>query len=266
MKFKQINEKKEHEVFWAPWRNLKNPDLYTGFINPWAYEEPENLWSSLISNKANYKEYTPNIFQCPAVRETMESVYIIRNPTDSDANIEFDENKVITGVTQDQMRESPHLARYSTVESTMAHLPSINNQILFVYNFPMLFFSTTPLMMRLTSPWFGNAPHLKYGAVIPGTFDIGRWFRPLNFEFNLWDDVTRFEIKAEEPLAYVEFATDKKIVFTRFECSQKLFDLSNDMILNRRPKLKTLASRYDMFDKNPMRNLILNELAKNIAG
>ena len=56
-------------------------------------------------------------------------------------------------------------------------------------------------------------PHMQYGAVTPGQFNIGKWFRPIQTEINLWENINTFSINKDEPLAFINFLTSKKDKF-----------------------------------------------------
>ena len=49
-----------------------------------------------------------------------------------------------------------------------------------------IFFSEEDIEMTMTSPFFSDAPHLQYGSIVPGSFNISKWFRNVNLEFNIW--------------------------------------------------------------------------------
>lgn len=243
---------KEHVVYWSPWFTPDDRKQNMSGNSEWTYEEPISLWKDVSSRMSDQKD-TANYFQCPAVRDTLSPVYIIKATLEAGVKV-VDNGK---GLEQTQTRDSK-------VRMTMPHAPSQNNQIMAVYHNATMFFSEEPLVMRLCSPWFTPAPHMRYGALVPGTFDIGRWFRPLNFEFNLWEGVREFHIEDGEPLAYIEFATDERIKFVRFKVTDELYNISNDSIHARSKKWKTLAGRYNLFDSNPINKWILKEVKANV--
>ena len=65
----------------------------------------------------------------------------------------------------------------------------------------------------------------KNTITIPGTFNVGKWPRPLDFSFCLLDKI---EIKEGDPLYYIKFNTKEPINFKRFIVS----DLYKKYIFN----------------------------------
>lgn len=249
---------KELVVYWAPWLMKGWAGAKPDFSVPSEimFSSPSSLWSELTKQMYE-QDVSRNFFQCPAVRDTFLPTYVIYNPLTSSAEVEIKENGEIGEVKQIATRDTQ-------VRITMPHAPSINNQLLVVYNLQHLFFAEEPVLMRLTSPWFHKAPHMQYGSLIPGNYDIGRWFRPLNFEYNLWDGGTKLHIEAGEPIAYIEFGTDRKIVLKRFEVTEKLYTIGGEVIHARAKNWKTLGARYELFDRSPMRKIILKEISGNL--
>ena len=72
------------------------------------------------------------------------------------------------------------------------------------------------------------------------------------------------EIEAGEPLGYIEFGTDRKIVLKRFEATDKLHTIGGEIIHARAKKWKTLGARYELFDRSPMRKIIMKEILENL--
>lgn len=70
-----------------------------------------------------------------------------------------------------------------------------------------------------------------------------------------------------EPMAYLEFSTNKPIVFKRFELTQKLIDLASDSIHTRTKQtrgLNGLWNRYKMFDESYGKKIIVKEIKSNL--
>ena len=101
---------------------------------------------------------------------------------------------------------------------------------------------------------------------MPGTFDIGQWFRPYTFETQMWQQKGEFAIDADEPIFYVEFLTDKKINLKRFKMNATL--VSYQEHCSSSGKLwglgTPLEKRYQRFKESKMRELILKEIKNNL--
>ena len=257
-------EQNEQIVYWAPWIDRETGQRDNkSTVSEWLYKEPSSVWQELLEIKDQNiisSKVTTTYLQCPATREALSSVFVVRCPCYSSAEVLIREDNQIEKVEQ-------AWTGVSQCEITMSHAPTLYNQLLVIVNYPFIFFSEESLFMRSTSPWFHSAPHTSLGGIVPGLYDIGRWFRPLNFEYNLWYKNNRFELGEGEPMAYLEFSTSKPVVFKRFELTQTLINLATDSIHTRTKQtrgLNGLWNRYKMFDESYAKKIITKEIKAHL--
>ena len=257
-------EQNEQIVYWAPWIDRETGQRDNkSTVSEWLYKEPSSVWQELLEIKDQNiisSKVTTTYLQCPATREALSSVFVVRCPCYSSAEVLIKEDNQIEKVEQ-------AWTGVSQCEITMSHAPTLYNQLLVIVNYPFIFFSEESLFMRSTSPWFHSAPHTSLGGIVPGLYDIGRWFRPLNFEYNLWYKNNRFELGEGEPMAYLEFSTSKPVVFKRFELTQTLINLATDSIHTRTKQtrgLNGLWNRYKMFDESYAKKIITKEIKAHL--
>jgi len=250
-------------VYWAPWiegeysgqRNKLGP-------NQWIYQEPESVYKDVLSKKSDQK-ITKNFFQCPAVRDALQSVYVIKCPFATEAEVVLKEDGAVDKIEQNWAKDLPNLLSQCPIK--LAHAPSKENELLVVVEYTYLFFCEESLEMRMTAPWFHEAPHLQYGATVPGVFDIGRWMRPVHFEVNLWQGQTKIKYEENEAMGYIEFGTNKKINFQRFETTQKIKEIVGDAINTRNKRFTpSLLKRYEIFDRSPVKKMLVKEIKENL--
>jgi hypothetical protein len=259
------------KVYWAPVHfNLSLPPKDWNML----YYDPESLLSNLNKNRKIIKKndvppklkvndpfstkslmdpQSSNFFSCPAFTSLSKNVFILENPIST--SLIIDENKTIKYRSEDY------------VKSWIAHPESINNNTLFVYDLQWVFFTEDDsLNMKLTSPYFSNSQHMKYASVVPGQFDIGKWFRNVGLEYNLWNGIREFEVKKGEHLAYVEFQTEKKVELVRFKLNLELKTyLESTSSSSGWEKKIPLKDRYERFRRTRMKDLILKQIKNNIV-
>jgi|694.fasta_scaffold59960_5 hypothetical protein len=238
-------------VYWAPsWiGNDTNNDIF--------YHEPISVYKDLLS-KFNPPTATKNFMSCPAVKGNLENTFFILNPTDADMQVSFDKDGNIDGLRNNNVE-------HSAIPARLQHSPTLTNQLLIEYGMSYCFFSEEPLNVLMTSPYFHNTHYLNYGAIVPGGFDIGQWYRPFNFEINLWDGNGRLIIKKNEPLVYLKFDTDKKIVFKRYHASEKMHKIAASLVhFKDAPRWRKLITRYQFFNRADMRSVVLQEIKNNL--
>jgi hypothetical protein len=99
---------------------------------------------------------------------------------------------------------------------------------------------------------------------IPATFDIGKWFRNLEFPFILNKNINSFNIDAGDIYAYIRFNTDEKIIFKKFIPTDKIIFYSssfNNTIYGKRPT-SPLSYFYSL---STFKKKIIKEIEKNLV-
>jgi hypothetical protein len=239
------------KVYWAP------ADFNLNTVpkdNNMLYYDPLNLLNILKNNKSNLLKNDSvrnTFFSCPVFSKLSKNIFVLENPLKTDIEINNSTIKY-NGETG--------------IPSVVTHPPSLNNQILFVYNMKWVFFTDDEsLNMKLTSPYFSNSNHMRYGSIVPGQLDIGKWFRNVTLEYNLWEGVNKFSIDKGEHLAYIEFETDKKVELIRFKLNTELktYLESTSSSSNWEPKV-SIQERYERFKRTRMKDLVMKEIKTNV--
>ena len=84
----------------------------------------------------------------------------------------------------------------------------------------------------------------KNTITIPGTFNVGKWPRPLDFSFCLLDKI---EIKEGDPLYYIKFNTKEPINFKRFIVSDLYKKYIFNFLISTRNLKRTNYSKLNYF-------------------
>ena len=217
------------------------------------YKEPKSLNSYLTKNLKKDRDKDPSnraYMSCTAYQSISNNTFVIENPIKS--SYIFKEN----GIESNSK---------NSLSAIIKRQPQLNNQILFEYDYPIIFFADQSLEIQYTAPYYLQANHLKYGAVTPGQFDIGKWFRPIQTEINLWDGVKEFSIEKNEPLAFINFLTDKKIKFKMFHMSEDLAKIMNVCATGSVWEMNVpLVNRYARFLESKMISKTLTKIKENL--
>ncbi len=232
-------------IYWAPaFENTSRIDWNI------LYYDLESLYDNVRPRKTDTKP-NQNFLYCPAFTEVAKSTFLIKNPIQSHFAINNQFEVIPTSKN--------HIA------STIFHPPSIDNCITMVYGLKWIFFSEEDVDMTLTAPFFSQSPHMQYGSAVPGRIKINSWFRAVNLEFNLWNNVTEFKAEGEEVLGYFNFNTEKNIKLVRFEMNEKLHQYSNAGIQSSVwESWVPMKKRYERFKRSRMNELVLKEIKNNI--
>ena len=215
-----------------------------------AYDKFYTLNSELRKNK-NDKE-VDTFFACAGFKEIMQNHFVFNNPINAILEV-LPNGNIYTGASDNKVLDP--ITRPSGIKN--AH--SIN------LRYGIIFYSPKSVNMTITPPYMHNTLLDKYGTLIPGKFDISKWFRPVNFEYQLWEGVSKFEVRSGEPSFYISFDTDEKIEFVRFDPTQKIYSYMNKCTRFKQIEpYKPLSYLYDKFMSAHMGKYIMAEINNSL--
>lgn len=190
--------------------------------------------TTLIKDLGTHKTGdSKSFFSCPSVNKRFKNTYVFKMPT------EYDEKNV--------SKIRPASVTYGNTV---------------IYKNSFLFFSDHPVIASFTAPYFHPPKHFKFGAVVPGAFDIGSWYRPYNCEFQLWKPSSFFHLEQNEPIFYMEVLTDLSVELVKYKLTENLIKYASPKSYG---KGKNLKYRYDAFKEQDLGKLILEEIQKNLV-
>ena len=232
------------KIYWSPANYNENLDWDI------LYPEPKTLFKNVLEKKEKNVDKKDNLFLCPSVKNLFEKIFVIKCPLTTHYKIK---NNIIIPVSKN------HLAW------EIPHKSIIKGSYLFTINLPYVFFSEDDIEMTLTSPFFSNSPHLKYSSIVPGTFNISKWFRNINFEFNIWDG-NEFKIEENEDIAYFNFKCKNNIELVQFNLNKDLKKILNTCAESSVwEKFVPLSKRYERFKQSQLNKKVLKLIKKNIV-
>jgi hypothetical protein len=213
-------------------------------------EQPESV-SKIFYKKNMFDKNNPLscLNYCPAFSDNLKNLYAIK----SIYNYEFfiKDDKVVSS-DYDQKFFDEHV------------LIRDKNLRLFSYQQKFIFFTEKESLPTTfyEFPFLENNYITERCMIIPGKYDIGKWFRNLDFAFYLKNNFDSFKVEQGEIVYYIRFHTKEKINFIQFKDSKKLEEYRKDgFMLNSFAKFNNLQEYYNKFK---LKNLILKEIKKNI--
>jgi len=232
------------KIYWAP--VLENENLDWSIL----YKDPKILFNNLKSKVRKDIDKQNNLIYCPVVKNLTDKIAVFKCPLTT--HFIIDNEEII-------IKSKNHM------EINKPHDNNFLNNFLFSFKMSYIFFSEDDLNMTITSPFFSNSNHLKYGSLIPGTFNISNWFRNINLEFNLWDNNKEFKIEEDEDMMYCFFDTKNDIELIRFDLSNRAKQIMHTCGQSSNwEKFVPLYKRYKRFKESKMRNILVKEIKNNI--
>jgi hypothetical protein len=242
------SQQSETVIYWAPIYQAR--DVYD--LNH-LYPEPKSLYEELIAKKAPLKDNSSDFLRCPATSDLLKTTFVVRAPVSSNVSLNF-ETRRSKDVDDTAAYEHAYKIKFDFI-----HQPTLLNHNLVDYKHQILFFAEDESMpTMLTPPYFDRVTSYEHGVIVPGQFDIAKWFRPMNMEFQLWPGVTTLNVPAGEALCYVHFRTNKKIVLKRFVVNREIEKVMVSIAkISPFKRFARLSERYRTFQQSKSKQRVL---------
>jgi hypothetical protein len=201
-------------------------------------EEPSSLsktfYSRGIHDPSNPKL---NLNYCPSFNKSLKNIFEIKSMYDYSFRIE--EGKVISDL-YDQRFFDQHVV-----------IRDVQKKVFSFIQETIFFTEEDSLQMSSYQfPWLENNAITQRCMPIPGTFDIGKWFRNIEFPFILKGDFNEFEVNYGDVMYYIKFHTDEKINFKQFIFDSKMMDyLGSSLAANNNTNMGFSKGSMDTFYK-----------------
>lgn len=209
------------------------------------FDSPEPLSNAIKNNPTFFK---PVQF-CPAFNDSLKNVFALRSMYDYE--FEIVDSKV-TSSCYDQPFFDRHVFIRSIEEKCFSFLQYT------------IFFTDSPsLEMELLPPYLEDNNIAERCNVFSGKYDIGKWYRNLEFSFQLKSKHTSFKVNEGEIYSYVKFNTKEKINFIQFMPNQNIRPFLSACIQSKENKTTFKKLQY-YYDKLKFKKLLLQEIRKNV--
>ena len=248
-------DSKSINVYWAPHSIPQDG----GITENWnmMYEDLVNVFQ--YWNKFDIKDGQEDSFmKCPAFQNLSKNLYAFNFPIDSSYQYKAHSNSV------DEIEIIPTSKHYVSIfaprDQTMSYGPNVELAL------RLHMFAEEPLEVMLTGPYLESVEYMKSGFLTSGQFDIGQWFRTLNAEVQLKGNEGEIHFKKGEPLLYIKFLTDRKVILKRFELTNEI-DTYSRKCINAKHMFgykMPLIDSYSIFDKSRTRDILLKKIKENL--
>jgi hypothetical protein len=206
-------------------------------------EKPENILNLFSKTNNGYKK--TNVLQCPSFKKELKNVYGIKSLYKY--NFKFNNNEICTK-KYDEIFFNRHVEVRSLEERTFSF------RQWFVF-----FTEEDSLEMSQMAPFLEENNISKRCIVFPGKFDIGKWYRNIDFAFYLKKEYDEFCIEEEEIFCYLKFYTEEKINFIQYRHDQEMqFFLNESISLKKYSNIKN--SLEDLYKKLKYKKMLIKKI------
>jgi hypothetical protein len=247
-----MNKDDEIIVYWSPLlEGIKDSNRFLNFKTPEPVIKELKKLGERLEDDGNINTA---FLMCPSVVYNVKNVFTCSSPLK--LTLTLTKERLITpDHNQDFFDKNIFVrnAKHGFLSSPLFHA---------------VFFTEEPslVVIQKTAVYSDNEFTRKAG-IIEGNMDIGQWLRPFDIAFYFKEEGT-ININYEDVLFYIEFLTDKKIIFKRFDATASLLKYSSyctELKKTRSFSLKTyLQECYNFFNRSKLKKLILKEIKDNL--
>ena len=175
-----------------------------------VFFEPESLIKHLQSTRKGTKH-----LKCPAFQDYIKNTFVIKAPFDTEITVNRNKGMIdVVGIPQDYTKFVVNRIDEFTPENPYV-----------ISLFPAyMFYSNDDIHIESMPATMETNDSISNTMLIPGTYNISKWIRPVDFSFEVKDDNKKIKIKRGDVLFYVKFRTndDSKIELERTPFTEEL--------------------------------------------
>lgn len=226
------------------WGAMTAPDRQTRVNLMW--DPPVRLSEILPGAQSKEGSYRA----CTAARQMVTQTYAFLHPVTSTTTVsgDFDDPQIESTFNAWTPRPAP-----------------FKNQYGIDYDFTWLFFSEESVVMKQTPPYLHNSSERSSATLAAGAYDISKWFRPLNASYIFWEGQTSLTVTAGEPVFYIDFQTDRKVILKHFEVTPEIHQLASETAFHKQlfPK-ESFDVLYSRFTKSHRDKRVIKLIKDNL--
>ena len=175
------------------------------------FSEPESLFRHLQDTRRGNEH-----LKCPAFQDYVKNTFVIRAPFDFEIAVDqVTGNLQVTGIPEDV-----------GTKFIVNRIDEIGPGNPYIVTAPpvYLFYATNDTQIESIHPSMEITASTSNIMLIPGTYNIARWIRPVDFTFEIRDYTKPVTVRRGEVLFYVKFKTpnDDKIELERVPFTREL--------------------------------------------
>ena len=235
-------------VYWA---NFSRPTIHDQHTTDrdLLTIEPTNLHSDFMETY-KVKGVNKNYFSCPAALDELKRTFVVRSDVDYKLNYDSKDDAIFTD-DYDQEFLNKNVVHQERVLQRM---------------FSFIFIADKSVEMTQLPPYMHDYDTSK-ARLLTGTYNPGKWTRPVNPAYLLTKDTT-INIKRNDPLFYVRFNTSEKVNLIPFVCDKEISDIAYCCIHSVRFKglssTQDITRLYNIYQQKKVHKRLLKAIQKKV--
>ena len=223
------------------------------------------LFSDRVKRELKGTKEEINYNKCPAVMDELKNVYGIKSYYDYKLKFEPPHVSVVDPGVSSSDWDPEFFNKHINIRSLQGNF--------FSFAQDWAFFTEEPSLEMTVLPAFLEDNSVANNTImIPGTIDVGKLFRALDYAFHVKEHAIGKDIQwsRKDIFCYFKFNTNEQIKFKRFYWTTELEELNFTMSNSKMNKYDestsmTLEYYYNLFDKFNMKEKMLKIIKENLC-
>lgn len=212
-----------------------------------------NVYQDLKKTSNKNIPNSGSMFSCRSFLQYTKNLYMMTNPVD--INVRVEKSKVFN--LGDRSLDDLFFNRALQVDDVynLNYMPGY------------IFFSETSLEIEILSPFMHKSSFCNNGYIVPGSYDISKWFRAVNPALQFYNNLDK-SIKSDkgDPLMYINFKTHDNVKLKRFYMTKELEDIASGTTSYKKyDPNRSLSYLYDKFTSGGLNKRTLKLIKENLV-
>lgn len=230
------------KIYWSTF-SLKHFEYYNRERDAalMFFSEPLPVFKHIVLNDSG-ASIPESHLACPSFVDYCKNTFVITAPFDMELTIDRNNQVLNTSFSQNL---------YDAFVENRGFMQSSHFTVTLPPSY--IFYSDETVVMESMPCFLQHGQHLDGLHLVPGTFDISKWIRPVDFTIQISEHKNKISLKKGDPLFYVRFRTpnNEKVELERVEYTEELDKLCRTFVgvkdVERRLPLKKLYEMAEPF-------------------
>jgi hypothetical protein len=227
--------------------SLRNENWNNEDLDAWAdYLESTVKCPSSVLKDISESRKNVVFLKCPAHTDFLKNTFVFKSPIDVSINVEADENfyRVWSDNLSQPLFEKIIDGRFlNNIESGQSPYPLLG------IDFLNYFEADVPTILSVTPAFLHHNDFTKKTSIIPGEFDISKWFRSVECVFEIKKDCEKIDIKKGDAICYFKLKSENNEAIKLTESQISWNKINQCAELRNKDPFKPLKFRYESVEK-----------------
>ena len=156
---------------------------------------------------------------------------------------------------------------HGSILDKYVNVRSVDEQVISIFQAVSFVTDSPSLQMSMENPYFEDNKFTSSCYIIPGTLDIGKYYRCVDLAFRIKENHSWAAFDEGDIIYYLRFHTPEKINFKQYFMSDKLREyeiMITEIKSSFSPSPRPLSFFYDKYKKFNLQSKVMKEIKENL--